>query len=334
MRIFFLLPFLLLSFTLQAQTNDIVLDYDPSLLTERCFCKPGVINKSSGKGVSFGYTQLSGYDLDFNSSNIAKVGSISKLKAKLKIPLINVEGMKLLLGYEYNSEKYKFDNIGDTYRNIFTSIDDTPLKINKFTVYLTKSFNEKYYAIFRLRTAYSGTYDKLVSFKERYATYSAIGAFGIKKREDLELGFGLSYSNSFRRTTLLPFLVYNQTFNDKWGIESLLPAQIYGRYNINPTSLLLFGFNFQSRNYSMDVDEQIGDPAQIYHFNHTGINASVAYERNLVPWVWFSIKGGYQYTFNAEFNDISSDFLLDANAGGAFFIRLSIFLSPPDKYIK
>jgi len=197
---------------------------------------------------------------------------------------------------------------------------------------MTKSFNEKYYTILRLRTAYAGTFDKLFNFEERYATYSAIGAFGIKKRDDLEIGFGLSFSNSFRRTAIFPFLVYNQTFNDKWGIESLLPAQIYGRYNINDKSLLIFGFNFNSSSYSIDVEEDAANA--IYNFNHSEISASVAYERNIAPWVWISIKGGFRYSFSSDFEKVNDDFSLEAKPGATPFIRVSIFLSPPDKYIK
>lgn len=61
-----------------------------------------------------------------------------------------------------------------------------------------KPLGEIYYTGLRLRLMSNGDYRQWMNFGERYTIFNAVGLIGIKKRLDLE-----------------------------WGIEMILPAQVY-----------------------------------------------------------------------------------------------------------
>ena len=222
------------------------------------FCKPGVINKSPGKGILFERTLLGGYDITPRENSNdgqadSRVSYIDKTKIKLKAPLINAPGLKMMLGYEYNSETFHFNEINGPSDELLQAINQTPLRNNKLSFYVTKSFNEKYYGGLRLRVSSRGNYEKAISFQDQFTTFSATGLFGIKVREDLEWGIGLTYSDNFARKQIWPFAVYNQTFNNKWGIEAVLPASIMMRHNLKEQSILLFGVALENGAYAINA---------------------------------------------------------------------------------
>lgn len=338
--ILFPLLFILGPSILKAQRLALPGEDEASLAKELCYCKPGVANKSRSKGLELYYGNYSGFNWtpdgqssDPNGESI--VSGIGRFTAKLKIPILNKENLKVLLGYEYGTEVFRFDQVGTQFSPIFSSLNNETLKTNKFTFILTKPFNDKYYGMVRFRSTFNGDYDGLVSFDDRYGIYSAIVALGIKPRDDLEWGVGLSYSNSFIRTRVLPFLIYNRTFNEKWGLEAVLPLQVFGRYNFNPSSIMLFGVEFKTKSYSLDFDDPGRELVSEFTFRHSELAAKVSWERKIVPWVWVNVEGGYQMPFNSNFEDTrSGDYSFDASPEGNLFLRVGLFLSPPDKFFK
>lgn len=303
-------------------------------------CKPGVLNKSKGKGLLVEYGLNGGYNYkvknDFiQSQNNSEVDYSNHFKAKIKVPIINATGFKVLAGYEYESEKFHFDEVNGLESNVFESLDGKRLKTNKFTVYTSKSLNEKHYAIFRLRMAYNGDYTAWNDFDNRYATYSAAGIFGVKPNDNLEWGVGLTYSNNPERTRVLPFLIYNRTFNDKWGIESVLPVQIYGRYNVNKDCIVLFGGEYHSKNYSVDLNTNAQALSSTYNFRHAEVLFQTSLEQHLFSWIWLNVKAGYQLPLRSRFNNVTlPDYSFRATPGGQPYVRIGLFLSPSANAIK
>ena len=123
-------------------------------------------------------------------------------------------------------------------------------------------------------------------------------------------------------------------FNEKWGIETVFPAVILGRHNINSRNILLFGSEFNSQSYAIDVDQGFETPTH-FHLNHAELRLLLRLERQLAPWVWFNLEGGYQYNFNTGLADKTLDqssFKVDFENN--LFFNIGVFLSPPDKMMK
>ncbi|PHN04406.1 DUF6268 family outer membrane beta-barrel protein [Flavilitoribacter nigricans] len=303
----------------------------------RCLCRPGVQNKSRSRGLEISYQWNRGGAINPENQVFqgapSIVDNLENLIFKLKVPIVNTEGLKVLAGFNYRPEQYYFDRIGPDYEPVFQYINERILKNTGFELFGSQSFNEKNYFVLRLKASYNGDYNGLVNFDGRYAIYNATGVFGIKKSENLEYGFGLNFTSSFRNTTILPFFIYNRNFNDRWGFESVLPALAVLRYNASPKTIFLGGFRYNSRSYSISVPQM--EENLDYSMNHSEIRAFISAEQNLVPWIWLDMEVGYQVNFSTDFeakSDLATDFMVELS--NAPYLKLGIFISPPDSYLK
>lgn len=303
------------------------------------YVRPGVRNRSLSKGVelrhevhgSFNWTALDGR----LGNERQEVDHVERTTFKFKIPLANQPDFKMLLGYEWNTEKYHFDfDPGEPARNLWSRLDETRLKINKFSAYFTKAWNEKAYTTLRLRLSTNGDHDGLVSFADPYRTYSAAAGYGVKPREDKEWGIGLTVSHNRVRTVVIPFLIYNITWNERWGFESALPASAYLRYNFGPDHALLVGGNYDSKMYAINWEEDRSSQ-NAYWVRNGGFKVQAHYERHLFSWIYWYAEAGYYLPVNSRFNPISDpDLTLEAEVTGRPIARIGLFLTPPKDMIR
>lgn len=302
------------------------------------FCRPGVSNASPGKGVEI----QRGFSAEFriapegrlsDGANTSEVEYLETFKGKFKIPLINSPKTKALLGYEYTTETYHFESIGKLQPHIFYSLDGNPLRSNKYSLYFTQALNQRHYLGLRFRTAFNGDYDRMMSGDDRYLTLSGAAFFGVKPHADKEWGVGLTYNNGFFRTLVLPFVVYNETFNDKWGIETVLPVSVMARYNMRENSMLLFGAELQTQSYAIDVANNTNpsnELAQPYYFRHAEVAVQVALEQHIHSWFWVSAQAGYHIPTGYRFQEANgAETRFQMTAGAQPFAKISLFLSPP-----
>ncbi|MFK7770675.1 MAG: DUF6268 family outer membrane beta-barrel protein [Saprospiraceae bacterium] len=300
----------------------------------RCYCSPGVYNKSRSRGIELTYGWMNGgtfneQDYPF-TSQLSEYNKLENLEFKLKAPLVLKDNFKLLVGYQHFSEIFSFQNIGADFNPAFRELNNERLKSNSLSLIVSKPIDETRYLAFRFKYTSSGDYNTLFSFNSRYAIYKFLGLYAFKPNENLEWGFGLAVSKSFRRNNILPFILYNKNFNKHWGIEAVLPGVIFGRYNINQSNIFLFGAEYNSESYRIDINEDSNLPLMDYAYNHSEVILSGRIEHRFAPWVWGSIKAGYQFNFSSEFeakNSFTSEF--NTNPTGSPFFNISIFISPP-----
>lgn len=323
---------------LLGQDNPIFLpeDIQPVGTKEVCFCKPGLANTSRSRGVELTYVQFGNTTFQ-EEEGFPLFGELSEFKLqqinfRLRYPLVNKDGLKVIAGISYRPERYNFNLIGTDYQSVFEFLDNRTLKSSGLGLIVSKSLNEKYYSILSLRTRFNGNYDGLISINDRYAIYQVAAIFGIKKGSDREFAFGLNLSHSFRNTTVIPFLIYNQTFNKKWGIESVLPSNIKVRYNISTESLIYFDLRFNSQSFALDTNEQL---AYDFNLNHSELRSAVTFEKKLFSWIWLDLTGGVQYNFTSDFDAVDggpTSFQIEPGFGPYF--KVGFFVSPPDSYVK
>lgn len=300
----------------------------------RCFCKPGVQNKSRSKGLEISYGWLGNGTFNDEESNftapLSQYKNWQKLKVSLKVPVIIKDNFKLLLGYKYRSESFNVSRLGGDFTETFQELGAGNFKSSNLSAYVVKPLNASKYLSFRLRYTASGNYSGLMDFGSEYAIYKGLAFFGIKPNDDLEWGVGLGAASSFRRTTVLPFFLYNRNFNEHWGIESALPAYIFGRHNLNKKSILLFGVEYNSESYRMKV-HQPSNVALDYALNHSEVPGLLRFEQQIAPWIWGNVKAGYQLNFSSDFESKSvntTSFQVEPSDG--FFFHIGVFISPPD----
>ncbi len=301
------------------------------------FCVPGVAHKSRSRGLEIVYTASSGGDLQVSSeeqsNQVSQVRSFEQFGLKIYIPVILKPAFKMLVGYAYQPDRFRYGNLSSELQPLVSHFQNQVLKSNAYSIAAVKSLNARNYIGIRAKVSFNGDYNGWMNFDTRYRTMNVIGLFGIKKNEDFEWGVGAYYSQNMRRMLLLPFAMMQKNFNDKWGIEIAPPAYVYGRYNLNKNSLLLFGGEYTSRIYAFDTQKLNAQslPAE-YTMNHAEINAMVSLEQQIVPWVWFSVKGGYQISLGSRFETREiPNANIHVNPPDAPFFQMAIFLSPPDR---
>ncbi|MCK6695232.1 MAG: hypothetical protein L6Q97_24415, partial [Thermoanaerobaculia bacterium] len=158
----------------------------------RCFCKPGIRDKSRSKGleISYGLVGKGHYQPEENHfpPPFSAYTRWQNFEVDLKAPLVNRPGWKVLAGYRYIAESVRFRAFGANYRETFETLDQKHLKSNTVSLLVTKVLDDKRYLVFRLRNSANGNYSGLEFFDSRYNILKAAAMFGIKRHEDFEWG--------------------------------------------------------------------------------------------------------------------------------------------------
>ncbi len=319
----------------QSNQNILLDDLEGESMVIINFCSPGVRNKSKSKGVELSYAFLGQGNIvpeegAFNAP-FPEYSKFREFKASLSFPIIRKPRFTMIGGYSYVAEQFEIRAIGNDFQGLIKDIDNQNLKRTRFKISSSYSLDERKYVAVRVQTSFNGTYPEVFNFDSRYAVYSGGLVFGWKKNEDTELGGGIAWSKNFRRKFLrvLPFIFFNKTFNDHWGIELTIPTKFNLRYNISPYSLFLFGVRFDSENYSLDqseLDRQI-------MLNHSEIFGGLEFQQRIIPWLWFNLTTGIRYNLHTSFEiQANREEILVFNPGNNLFIKAGLFISPPKKF--
>lgn len=301
------------------------------------FCHPGVLDKSPGKGVAIEYGYFPGYRQTSSDTDDSRVNVNHHFLAKFKIPIINKEKLKFLVGARYFEESYHFDNPEKEDDWLFYNMDGKKLKSHRFSAYLSRSFGYQTYVGLKAELSLNGDYDSFLSMDKRYRESVLVGILGRKKNAYKEWGLGLVTRMGYRGVVTFPFLIYNQTFNDRWGIEATLPVKCMIRYRFNSSALILFGGEMASRNYSVDFEKgNTHDPIGQYTIVNPEGQLNIAFQRKLSDWIWMEAKTGYVQYLKSPIDgkEQVSDIDFQVNKRSSGFLKVGLFLSPPSSFIE
>lgn len=113
-----------------------------------------------------------------------------------------------------------------------------------------KPLNEKNYLILQANLDFNSAFPRNgVSPTSEALTLSGAAIYGWKSNERKMWGLGVSRTYRMGRPIVVPVFLWNQTFNDKWGTEIILPAKGFVRRNISAKSLLLAGYELEGNQY-------------------------------------------------------------------------------------
>ncbi len=303
----------------------------------RDFCKPGVLHKSPSKGLSIEYGLFPGYELSSSSSDKKeRVEANHHLLAKVKIPLVNKKKMKVLLGLRYFEEVYQFNSDPEENEWMYVNLNGKVMKSTRLSAYFTRSIGYKYYMGLKAEWSSNGDFNRLSHLGKRYQEANLVGMFGVKKSEYKEWGLGVIARNGYRGVAVYPFVLYNHTFNEKWGLESILPVKLMLRYRLHARSLFLFGGEMASRNYSIDMLQGNMGPHGRYQVRFPEAQLNVSYQQQLSNWIWMEMKTGFVHYMDSSVRGTRSvaDAAFQVKKGNGAFMKLGLFLSPPSHYYK
>lgn len=339
-RLQFVTVFILVAGVVFAQSGD-----KENTCTNSRFCNKGVPGMCDGKALSLEYELLPNFNLR-SSSNQASIGNADsrvsynkRLRAKFKVPLLNKESLKMMLGFKYFHEDYRFSNVSDLEYDLYRNLDSKNLKTVGTALYIFKAFNSKFYLASKAAVNFSGDYGGFMGTDRKYISYSATSILGVKKSEFLELGFGLSYSNNLGYHFVYPVFVYNQTYNNRWGVEAALPVQAMVRFNAGKTTLLYGGVEMEGANYYINGG-RLGNAAieERLRMNYSEVRFGFKLEQEIVSPLWIGVDVGYRKSLGVNFsriNDGKSNHIIESSPfGGGLYTNFSLFITVPKSLMK
>ena len=340
--------------TLIVPVDDSDIVYDTTAYTssgddnEGGYCNNSVSGLSPTKilSIGFDYVGPSAFNSTYNyagadtSTYNRTANYAGGLRISGNIPVVSRLKGLLNLGFNYWRTGYRFKDEPAATDFFGQRLKERGLSNLGLSLTYFKPLNNRHFIILMAQGEVSGDYNFKEFFNRfKYTKGSYTALFGWKKREDKLFAVGLSRTWRGGESLPIPVILWNQTFNSKWGIELLLPARGAVRYNFSPRSLLLLGYELEGSSYNMQFSyftpNFIGGPLlnKEYELRRSEIRARLTWEKQILGFIWLSVQGGARVIYrNAVAFDSGldrGDFVIDNKVGiGPYGIISLNFITP------
>ena len=255
---------------------------------------------------------------------------------KLRFPVIMKPGFKLAMGLEYFKEEYHFEGFPENDYPFYQSLEDKPLRSVGTTFYLVKPWLGNRYFMMRLGVKFNGDEGLGNLIDSDKLRVSVAPLMGWKKNPYTSYAFGFAYSFDFGRQNIYPVIAYNHTFNNRLGLETILPLEVKLRYTLTEKNLFFATTEFNGATYNIKLDEPSFPSDQDYYLRKSELRFTLTYEREIHDWLWFSVETGLRGNFTFELVDSAkrnANVVIDNELNTAYLLNASIFMVPPRKFL-
>ncbi|MDB5262866.1 MAG: hypothetical protein JWQ14_2147 [Adhaeribacter sp.] len=314
------------------------------------FANPSVIGMGKGKGLIINYERQPDFGITSTSPRTEignKQGEVrrnNKFDLKAYAPLVNNPHFKMVAGFNYSFEEFNFEYLLPPEYQFYSNIEDKNLRSISGQLVLLRPINEKNFYIFRAKGELNGDYNTKEVAVPDYLKTTVEFLYGWKISSSYSYGFGAQLGYALGRRRIYPAFLFNRTFNPKWGIEAILPANADLRYNASERSLWFAGFSVDGGSYNINV-KNIGIPAlETLELRRSEIRGRVRWEREIYDFLWLGVEAGYRenLSFKAYENNANDGFffakkedaVIENKLKGAALFNVELFLVPPRRFLK
>lgn len=266
---------------------------------------------SPNKLITLGYDYQGGFAVNStDDQNIGlgnssgRVGANHGLRLGANFPVISRNNIILNLQVNYLESRYNFTDRGTPEYAFYRNLGNNGLRSTALNVQVFKPLNERNFILAQVGGELNGDYNWNTLPALRYIKPTGIVAFGWKRNDRSLIGVGGGYVWRGGGPLIVPVLLWNHTFNRKWGMELLLPARGHVRYNWNPRTLLLAGAELEGGSYVIRFDSNPFNAALAQYQNlelrKSEVRMRLVLEREIHKFIWFSLQVGWRYNF--QFN--------------------------------
>ncbi len=312
------------------------------------FATPSVVGMGPSKGLVVRYERMP----TFRVTSMAQVVGLDNFAANAEknarlyikgyVPMLNNPHLKLLLGINYEREEFKFQPTPTGYE-LYDNVENRGLKTLGAQLAVIRPVNTVNWYIFRIKGELSGDYTSSELNVPDYLRVSSEFIYGWKRSPTFSWGVGLQLGYTFGRQSIYPAVLYNRTFNNRWGVEAIFPARITARYNVSPKSLLYAGYTVDGFNYIVRLRQPLvrrteqgqPDPATValrtLELRETEVKFRGRWERALTDYLWLGAEAGYRYNYAFDaFDRTNADRqkIIDSRFAGAPYASLELFITP------
>jgi hypothetical protein len=354
-----LLPLLALTASVQAQDNHRTfpaaaptpLDSakgTTDLQDKQQFANPSVLGMGPSKGIILHYERTTPFSVAA-SSRVAGISDYStdakrngKLIFKGYIPAWNHPHLKVIVGLNYDREEFKFREQPTSY-GLFDNIENKGLKSTGVQLAAIRPVDDVHWYLARVKGELSGDYTSSTDIgSTNYFRGSLEAFYGWKRSPRFSWGIGFQYGYTFGRLSIYPAIIYNRTFNDRWGVEALFPARVSVRYNASVRSLFYGGYSVDGFNYIVALRQELPlgagkQPLRSLELRETEVKFRVRWERELLSFLWLGAEAGYRYNYAFDAFDRTNadrERIIRTKLGGAPYASLELFAVPPRKLLE
>lgn len=306
------------------------------------YASPGVRGMGRSRGIVIGYERLPQFDIESESDNpevgngSARVRRHNKFFVRALAPVLNKPKTKLILGIDHKLEEFNFENVSPASYSLYRNLEDKNLKSIGLQLALLHSFDEVRFMLVRAKGELNGDYTRDNVTVADYLKTTVDMAYGWKRTPDFAWGVGVQLGYTFGRRRIFPGVMYNRTFNDRWGVESIFPANLRVRYNVSEKTLLYTGYRIEGASYNLYASEPPLSQFNDIELRRTDIKGLLRIEQEIYDFLWFAVEGGFrQYYRHRAFDVIGSrDELIKNTLAGAGYVGIELFAVPPRKMLE
>ena len=301
----------------------------------KTFCTQKVSYLSPTKLISVGYeTQL---PFDFSSVGThglpavigtaqTRVSSFGGLRLGVNTPVVSRSNFILNLGLTYWNTRAVLTN-PERSSNMFgnaQALNSAGINATAF-----KPFDNKHFLIVQASGDLNGNYRTLGEMSTKGITYSATVVYGWKKNDNFMWGLGITRTYRAGQLLHIPVVLYNRTFNQKWGVEAIFPAKVNVRRNFSPTSYVMLGYEIEGNAYYLG-----NSTGTELHLRRGELKPRITFEKQLSGFVWVSAQAGLRYNwrfnaFNTQNPTKDQRPLFENTLGNPLYFNVSINLVSP-----
>ena len=321
----------------------------PALRDAKSFATPTVLGMGPSKGLIVRYERMP----SFNVASTAQVVGLrdyrsearknTRLSIKAYIPVWDHPHLKVIVGLSFEREEFQFQESATGYQ-LYDNIENKGLNSIATQLAVIRPVDEVHWYLVRVKGELAGDYNYEELSKKDYLRVSAEAFYGWKRSPRFSWGLGFQYGYTFGRLSFYPALIYNRTFNDRWGVEALFPARVLLRYNASPTSVFYTGYSVDGLNYIIHLREPLirqNQPdkvaLQILELREIEVRYRLRWEHGLTGFLWLGAEAGYRhnYAFDAfDRTNADREKIISSTFAGAPYFSLELFLVPPRKLME
>ena len=242
-----------------------------------------------------------GYEAQFGGQLSTSLPLYSSSTQPIGTALNAYRGLRLALNTPVISRSNLIVNLGLTYWN--TAIQaanpersplygplNLGLRTTGLNVTVFKPLDARRFLIIQANADANGNYRGFGDLSGHHLTYSALAVYGWKKDDNQMWGLGVTRTYRGGNLLHLPVLFYNKTFNQRWGVEAVLPARAAVRRNFGTNSLLSLGYELEGNAYFLSNGH--ATHLHDWYVRRSEIKPRINYERKLSGFVWLAVQAG------------------------------------------
>lgn len=299
------------------------------------FCTQKVLNQTPQRIISLGFEQYGAFEmpgvsfLTRQAPAQININQVNAIRAQVNVPVISTNKIIWQMGVNYWSSKF---NVANPNVNEFaTALSNNSLLTAGLNTTVFKPLNEKNFLIFQASADVNGLFENVNDIQNKAMTASGTIIYGWKTSEKNMIGAGLARTYRAGRLLHVPVLFWNKTFNDKWGMELLLPARGFVRYNFSTTSMLQAGFELEGNQFLVRLPQTLSINTYIQRGE---VKPRIMWDKKLTGFLWLNAQAGLRY--NYRFDVVNrydameeSQRFFSSNLGNPLFFNISLnFVSP------